>query len=77
MLPTNTLRLVTPHSFTFAEDVPFPLESGAVLGPVTVAYETYGRLNAERSNAILILHALSGSAHAAGYHAAEDTRPGW
>ena len=77
MLPTNTLGLVTPHSFTFAEDVPFPLESGAVLGPVTVAYETYGRLNAERSNAILILHALSGSAHAAGYHAAEDTRPGW
>src|SRR5690606_29501948 len=43
----------------------------------TLAYETYGRLNADRSNAILILHALSGSAHAAGFHSAEDTRPGW
>ena len=74
---TDTVGIVTPHSFTFAEDEPFRLESGATLGPVTLAYETYGRLNADRSNAILILHALSGSAHAAGYHSADDTRPGW
>ena len=73
----NSIGIVIPQTYTFAEDEPFVLESGATLGPVTVAYETYGRLNADRSNAILILHALSGSAHAAGYHSAEDAHPGW
>jgi homoserine O-acetyltransferase len=52
--------------FTFAEDEPFRLESGALLGPVTIAYETYGQLDENRSNAILVCHALSGSAHAGG-----------
>jgi homoserine O-acetyltransferase len=69
--------VVTTQTYTFAHDAPFVLESGATLGPVTLAYETYGRLNADRSNAILILHALSGSAHAAGVHSPDDSHPGW
>lgn len=52
------------------------LENAERLGPITVAYETYGELNDQRSNAILILHALSGDAHAAGFHEGDD-KPGW
>jgi homoserine O-acetyltransferase/O-succinyltransferase len=53
------------------------LESGARLGPITIAYETYGTLNADGSNAILITHALSGDSHVAGYYSADDQKPGW
>ena len=57
---------------------PLTLRSGAVLPAFTLAYETYGALNADRSNAILICHALSGDAHIAGYHTdSPDEKPGW
>ncbi|MEI2690670.1 MAG: homoserine O-acetyltransferase [Anaerolineae bacterium] len=77
MFPPNSIGLVRPQTFTFAQDEPFRLESGALLGPVTLAYETYGQLNAARSNAVLICHALSGGAHAAGYLTPDDDQPGW
>ncbi len=69
-----TLEGVKTQYALVAEEI--TLESGATLGPITVAYETYGQLNAEKSNTILILHALSGDAHAAGYHEGEN-KPGW
>ena len=77
MATQGSVGPVRPQQFTFAETEPFPLDSGASLGPVTLAYETYGRLNAARTNAILITHALSGSANAAGSHAADGAKPGW
>ncbi len=66
--------------YTFAEGPQeLVLESGARLGPVTLAYETYGTLNAARDNAILVAHAFSGDSHAAGFYAAdaEGEKPGW
>lgn len=74
----NSVGIVTPQKFTFgsAED-PMVLESGRTLGPVEIVYETYGRPDAERSNAILICHALSGNHHAAGYHDPHDPQTGW
>jgi homoserine O-acetyltransferase/O-succinyltransferase len=53
------------------------LESGERLGPITIAYETYGTLSAERDNAVLVCHALSGDAHVAGWNSEGDKRPGW
>ena len=53
------------------------LDSGLKLGPITLAYETYGELNADKSNAILITHGLSGDAHVAGYHDPDERKPGW
>lgn len=73
----NSVGVVERQFFTFAQETPFQLESGATLSPVTIAYETYGRLNADRSNAILITHALSGSSHAAGFYQENDAKPGW
>lgn len=53
------------------------LDSGQKLGPLTIAYEMYGSMNADKSNVILVLHAFSGDAHAAGYHSDADKKPGW
>lgn len=59
-----------------AVDRPFRFESGDMLPRIDIAYETYGRLNERKDNAILIEHALSGDAHAAFYHEG-DKKPGW
>ena len=63
-------------STSFAQFDSIELDGGRTLGPVDVAYETYGELNADRSNAILALHAFSGDAHAAGI-SSETGKPGW
>jgi homoserine O-acetyltransferase len=73
-----SVGLVEKKHFTFADPpAELTLESGARLGPVTLAYETYGTLDPEQTNAILVLHALSGDSHAAGYYAEDDPKPGW
>ena len=59
------------------EDNPLKLECGKTLGPVDVAYETYGRIDASGDNVILICHALSGNAHVAGLNSPSDRKPGW
>lgn len=71
------IGIIETQYFTFAHPPDrFGLDSQEKLGPITVAYETYGELNEEFSNAILVPHAFSGDAHAAGWHAGA-TKPGW
>ena len=68
---------VETQYYTFAESPnELTLKSGEKLGPITVAYETYGQLNEDKSNAILIFHALTGDAHASGWHEG-DEKSGW
>jgi len=74
----NSVGLVKKQFFTFAEPPnEFVFESGQKLGPITLAYETYGTLNRDRTNCILVLHALTGDSHAAGYYIENSQRPGW
>ena len=73
-----SVGLVEKKSYTFAEPPnEMMLECGEKLGPVTIAYETCGELNADKSNTVLICHALSGDSHVAGYYSENDSKPGW
>ncbi|NLC76121.1 MAG: homoserine O-acetyltransferase [Clostridia bacterium] len=72
----GSIGIVRTEYFT-PDKRPWPLESGATLPEITVAYETYGKLNSAGDNAILICHALTGDAHAAGWHKETDRVPGW
>ena len=73
--PQDSVGLVTPQVMQFAE--PLALACGRSLADYQLIFETYGELNATASNAVLICHALSGHHHAAGYHSADDRKPGW
>ena len=75
MKQTGSVGLVEPRVARF--DAPLALQCRAQLPGFELVFETYGELNAERSNAVLVCHALSGDHHAAGYHAPEDAKPGW
>lgn len=71
------IGIVETQYYTFAQPPDeMALENGEKLGPITLAYETYGELNADKSNAVLILHALTGDAHVAGFRKG-DKNPGW
>jgi len=77
-LPSGIGLVETRRAVVFDGDRPLRLDSGAAIKRVEVAYETYGELNGDRSNAVFICHALSGDAHAAGLHEGDDPdRPGW
>jgi len=74
----DSVGIVKTQYYTFAEPPDeLLMDCGKKLGPITVAYETYGTLSPKKDNVILLLHALSGDAHAAGYHSANDKKPGW
>lgn len=73
-IPHDSVGIVSPQSIDFAG--PIAVFSGRTLPSIRLVYETYGTLNAARSNAVLICHALSGHHHAAGFHNG-DEKPGW
>ncbi|MFO7555688.1 MAG: homoserine O-acetyltransferase [Desulfobacterales bacterium] len=73
-----SVGLVEKKSYTFAEPPnKIMLECGKKLGPVTIAYETFGKLDDDKGNTVLICHALSGDSHVAGYYSENDPKPGW
>jgi homoserine O-acetyltransferase len=74
----HRIEALSPSSpvVVFADDAPLQLESGQLLAPLAIAYETYGTLNAAKSNAILLCHALTGDQYAASPHPVTG-KPGW
>ena len=74
-LPADSVGLVSPETLHF--DQPIALACGQTLDSYDLVVETYGTLNSDASNAVLICHALSGHHHAAGYHAMDERKPGW
>jgi homoserine O-acetyltransferase len=75
MLKSGSVGVVTPQSFRF--DAPLTLASGAAVGGYELIAETYGELNPERSNAVLVCHALNASHHVAGIAAGDAANVGW
>lgn len=74
-IPIDSVGIVEPQRVVF--DAPLTLACGRTLQQHELIYETYGELNDDASNAVLICHALSGHHHAAGYHSADERKPGW
>ena len=75
MSDTSSIGIVAPKTAHFNESL--QLKSGQVLPQYHLVYETYGELNADKSNAVMICHALSGHHHVAGKHSEDDKYPGW
>ena len=75
MKEIDSIGIVTPQKWSF--DSPLTLQNGCVLPQFELMIETYGTLNANKNNAVLICHALSGNHHVAGYHSKNDKHPGW
>ena len=71
----KSIGFVTPQSMHFSD--PLPLQSGASLADYTLVYETYGTLNGDRSNAVLVCHALNASHHVAGSYEGKPKSEGW
>jgi len=71
----DSVGIVSPATQHF--DQPLVLANGRTLAQYDIVYETYGTLNSEKDNAVLICHALSGHHHAAGFHSTNDKHPGW
>ena len=76
MAEDGSQRIVSDEGVARFRDRPFALDSGGVIHGLEIAYRTYGRLNADRSNAILITHALTGDQHVASIHPITG-KPGW
>src|SRR4029077_17722662 len=77
-LAARTREADTPHSpvVRFALSKPLKLDAGVDFGPLQIAYQTYGTLNAARSNAVLVCHALTGDQHVLNPHPVTG-KPGW